>query len=484
VHRQGRPHTGADRTDPERGAAALETVGVTVVAVSLVVAVVLAMSPMGPIAYQRLCAAFVSLTGGGSCGGAPPVAGGDRAPTRACTLSADGRVVNGGIGLLFVDLGTSGSYLVEEMSDRTYQVSVDGDTFLGASLTAVEAELSIEIGDSTVPTEEIKPEDINLDVGVEVDASAALVAGMGSTYAFASREDAEAFTDHVRRSLITQGSRPGARQGGEMNVPWSTSALAWMAEGLQAGWDVATGYDYTPPAPTSTYVEGRIEGGGEASAGGFVGDASAGATVSNAIGYRLHHATGEVTVYTRVTLDAEAQANLGMGASAGTLAVEAGGAGGVELMVAVTKGGDGTLTAVELSGVASQEHAIGLTSMFTEPLEGAGSVHVSAQFPVTDANRKQVTQALIGMGALGAATGTGAASAASIPLIVDEARATGDITAQFFTDESSNVFDVEVGVNVPGFGWVAVDAGEATSGSTSTKAFYLDREWKEWSACA
>lgn len=468
---------GRTRCGAEQGAATIETVSLTVLAAGLVVAVVLAVTPMGPVLAQRLCVVLASFAGSGSCGGSPLAKlATSRAPARTCTVDSKGREVSGGVSVLFADFGAGGGYEVERLSDDTYVVNVDAELMIGASLTAVEAGLDIEVDDVVIPTE------ISTEVGVEASASASRAVAGGNGYAFASLAEATAFTDHLERTMKQQLIRSGGSSVQPGPFTWFVPALT---SGGIIAYDLATGYDYQPPDATSTFYETTGTFQGSASGGAFVADVGGEASASSTIGFEVDNATQAITVYTSVEYTAELAAKLGLSTSDVRFGTGIDGSGGVELVVAATRDRDGVITAVKFDGVASGSGTVGLTELFgAEPLEGGGAAHLSAQFAVTDANRPQVTQALVGVGALSAVGLTAIGTEVAIPLIVNEARTGGDITAQLYTGGSDTVFDISGGLKVPAIGGVGGNVSYSMSALDLDKAYYLDKGWKVWSACA
>ncbi|NTW41086.1 MAG: hypothetical protein HGA44_14635 [Cellulomonadaceae bacterium] len=439
----------------------MEYLGATMVVVLVVLSLLMVATPIGNQIAAKLCAAVGTTCGGGAVtGGSDPKA----PPTDPCTVQTDDTHLEAGISVSFISLGESGDMSVEQLSDETYKVTVNGELGVEASLSAGEATGKLYIGE--------------YGAGLEVEASVAagVFAGAGVEYEFADKKSADEFTDYVERTVAKEGAKailpgPGI----------AVEAGSWLL-------DKITGYSYTPPAPSASFYEGGVSVGGSASGDLLTAGASASADAKSALGAKVDHATGDITVYTKVTLDAEASAKLGFSATDGNWGAGGEGSAGVEMVVATTFDEDMTITGVSLDGAATAEGAGSLTALTGIPMQGGGGkgVQMSAKFPVTNANRTQVVAALTGLGALAVQPGgTGLSTALAIPAIINEARGSGDITAQTLDVNSSNLVDAALALEAPAIGGLGFSLGANTASSTSTGAYYLDNNgWQVWAACA
>lgn len=455
--------------DGDRGAGTVEYLGAILVVGAVIAALLMTATPIGGTVAAKLCAAV-----GASCGddSAIDVTEAKPAPERACTVQTDATHLEAGVTVAFISLGEKGDMTVTRLSDGTYQVVVSGELGATAALSAGEAYGTIEIGEYGV------------SAGAEAEVNAGVFAGAGVEYSFPDKASADKFTEWVGREVARAGATSvasGLVPGSAPVVGIGSTVGGWL-------WDKITGYDYQPPAPTAEYFEGGISAGGSASAGGLTAGGNASLDYQNALGFRYDNETGDRTIYTRVSIDGEAAVQLGFSASNADWGTGAAGSGSVEMVVATTVDANLDVTSVELNAAATADGSYALTSLASVPLQGSGGrgVQLSAQFDVTDANRSRVLATLASLGAVSASTGsTATGTAAAIPLILQEARTNGDITAQFVDAGSSNLVNVALGAEVPVVGGLGGKFGASTSSSTSTDAYYLgDHGWMEWTACA
>lgn len=453
---------GARRGD--EGAASVEYAGAILVVVALVSSLVVAITPVGDTIMAKLCEAF-----GATCASAsgPRDGDGDRIPEQACTVSTDTQKINGKVSIAFIDLGSEGTMAVERMSDGTYRVTVSGQGGIDAVLSAGEAKGGLQIGDYGGSLE------------LSASVSAGLFAGAGLQYEFGSEKDVEAFVGHVHRELVKSGAK-GVLGTSNPAIGIGVDVGGWLI-------DKITGYDYTPPSPQSSYYEGGVAGNAGASAGAILAGGSASVDLTKALGFQIDHTTQDVTVYSRVTLDAEAAVQLGLSSSDGNWGQGANGSAGIEMVVSTTVDKSGKITGVSFDGAATAEGAMALTQLAGFPLDGSGGkgVQMSASFDVTDANRGRVTAALQGIGAVAATTGGAVGPEVAIPAILAEARANGDITAQFLNVGNQNLVDAALSLKAPAVGGLGFELGASTSSADTTDAFYLGSSgWKDWEACS
>ncbi|GAB2451743.1 hypothetical protein [Xylanimonas ulmi] len=446
----------------ERGAGALEYVGV----VALVVAVCLALLMRSTAIGQTLAAKLCEAVGGSCATAASPVPPAERAtpPSHPCTVSTAVRKAQGSVSVSFVRLGGGVGMTIEERSDGTFVVTLHGDGSLGASLSAGEVRGKLRIlGQGGA---------VGANASVGVDERLAV----GAEYTFASSQEAADFQEWAYR----QFGKDAAKGVGALTGPLLSPSIGFAVEAGALVYDRLTGYDYQPPAPSAVSVSGELSGRGAVQAGG----AEAGATLSSALGARQDMRTGETTFYNKVSLSAEAAVSLGLNVGGHSK-------GAVALVMAVTLDKDNVLTSVGLNGLATADGAYDLSGLAPVPLEalrgsGGAGLNLRAEFDVTDANRAQTwsTLADLGLVATTGPAGPGLAQAAAMQWIVREARAGGDITAQTLDVSSQDLLDAAVGVKAPLVGGVGVGVGGETASRTSTGAWYLgDHGWKRWEAC-
>ncbi|MGV8977013.1 MAG: hypothetical protein ACOH17_03125 [Cellulomonas sp.] len=448
----------------DEGAGSVEYLGATMFVAVIIVSLLMIATPLGNQIAAKLCSAFGTTCGSDTA--LPPPA--DGPPEGPCTVQKDGTHLEAGLSVSFISLGTSGDMSVEKLSDDTYKVTVSGELGADASLSAGEAQGKLFIGE------------YGGELGAEASVSAGGFVGAGVEYTFDSKAKADEFTNWVERTVAKEGAKSVA---GSL-VPGaglSVEVLGWV-------WDKVSGYDYKPPAPDASYYEGGVSANGSAAAGGIVAGGSASADYKSALGVKFDHVTGSTTVYNKVTLDAKAAVQLGLSSTDGNWGAGGQGSAGIEMVVATTMDKNFTITGVSYDGAATADGAGSLTALAGIPLQGGGGkgVQLSASFDVTDANRPQVTTALAGLGVLAVAPGgSSMAQAAAVPLIFQQAKAHGDVTAQFLDVNSSNLVDAALGLKAPAIGGLSFSLGASTSSQTSTGAYYLgDNGWKKWTACA
>lgn len=456
------------RPSGDRGAGTVEYLGGILFVSLLLVSLIMVATPVGGQIAARLCEAV-----GTSCPAASvAVAGGPKAaPVRPCTSQSDSGSVSFGLDIAFVKLGSGGEMTTERMSDGTYKVTLGGDVGAAAALSAGEVKGSLEIGD------------YGGSLGAGADVQAGVFAGAGAEYQFDNKEQADEFADYVQRMLVKQGIK-----GVAGSAPLTGPAVGVGVDVV--GWlvDRVTGYSYTPPTPNATYFEGGISGGGSATAGALVGGGNASIEGKNALGFKIDHDTGDRTLYNRVTLDADAAIALGISTSDENWGQGAGGQASMEIVIATTVDKDMQVTGVSFDGVATADGSMALTQLAGFPLQGSDGkgVRVSAQAPVTDANRPQVVAALAGLGVLAVQPGGPAMAQSTAVLgIMGQARSNGDITAEVLDVNSSNLLSFALGLKAPAIGGLGIGMTSDTSSQTTTDAYFLGNNgWEDWTACA
>lgn len=448
-----------ERLCGDEGAGSVEYIGAILVVVAIIGSIAVSATPVGNTIMARICEAF-----GAECGADVVVTEPPAQPDHPCTLGSETGSLTAGVSIAFIDVDAGGQMIVDRMSDDTYRVVLNGDLGVAAVASAGEAHGALTINGYGGALE------------LSADASVGVLGSGGAEFTFPDQASAEAYTDWVQRNLIRSGV---ANATGPMGAP-----VVGLVGSL---WDLAMGYDYTPPAPTAIYGEAGITGGLGAGAGGAVAGGSASIDLVNVLGAKYDMATGAKTVYTRVELSAEAAAQVGFSTSDANWGQGASGSGNVEIVMGMTLDADGTMTGVAVEGAATAEGSYALTDLAGYPLQDGGGrgVQLSAQFPVTDANREQVTSALAGLGVLAASTGSPApAQGAALPMILAEAQHSGTITAQTLDVSSSELLGAALALKAPAVGGLGVRLGATTSTQDTIGAYYLDElGWKDWTNC-
>jgi hypothetical protein len=129
-----RPARDGDRQDRQRGAAAVEHLGVIVIVIALVGVLVLAATPVGQSVAAKLCEAF-----GTECGTAgtfeavdQPVTDADFLPA-SCMYHQDSTKASSSISIAFIKIGQDNGFIVQKFSDGTVRATVTDGGSVGAS---------------------------------------------------------------------------------------------------------------------------------------------------------------------------------------------------------------------------------------------------------------------------------------------------------------------------------------------------------------
>ncbi len=447
---------GALRADArDEGAAVLEYVGMIIALAFLVVSLTLLFTPMGKDLSQKLCEAVTSVTGG-SCSSSSADVPGDRRPTKPCVTNTSEFAAKAGVSIAFVDLGSGMKMVTERLSDGTYRVTLVDTAKLGASLSAGEAVAKLRIGG------------YGGEAGLSASVSGALEGAYGREYTFGSAQDVADFQEWAAREYSKNVAKGVAGPPGGLGIEVGT----WL-------WNKITGYDYRPPEPSATYGEANVVVSGQAMAEVVTAGARGDLSFGSGAGVRRDSA-GNITVYTKVTLDANAAADLG-------LQTVARGSAGVETVVSVVVDPKGNVTEVGFTGAASAEGAYDLTRLAGTPMADTGGrgVGLNATFPVTDANRAGTIEALRGLGVVNVNGGVPMGQAAAVPWILSQARDKGDITVQTYDVAKNELLAASLGLKVPGIGGLGLSADATTSEKSSTGAWYLGRDgWQKWEECS
>lgn len=447
---------------PDRGAASAEYVGAILVVVALVASVIIGATPIGGTIAEKLCEAF----GGSSCGSVS--AGQDHEPEGPCTVSTDDTNLSGKVSIAFVDIGDEGTLSVEKMSDGTYRVTVGGDLGAQVVATAGEAKGGLTIGD------------YGGSIDLSANAGVGGFLGAGAEYDFKNKADKDKFVDYIQRNVVKSGATGLASSltGGAAGI--AAPVLGWL-------YDKVTGYHYSPPGPTSTYYEGGTSASASAAADAIVAGGSASADYKNALGVKIDQKSGDITVYNKIDLSADAAAKLGLSDSDPNWGRGASGEASVQLVVGTTTTKDGVLKTVQLDGAATADGSFALTSLTGTPLQGTGGrgITLSASFDVTDGNRAAVLASLATLASSNLATGGATGATPAIPFILDQAHRSGDISVETLDVSSQNLLSAALSLKAPAIGGLGFEIGASTNSQNMLGAYYLSPTgWKEWTSCA
>lgn len=268
-------HGGRTRTRDERGAATLETVGMTIVAALIAVGVLLAALPQGTIIAETFAYHVCQVVTFGQGGCTPPSTSPEaHEPDDPCVVSQDGWEAALGGGALFFTIEGGKRVEVQRLSNGDYEVTV-----LDSGGAGVTAGLGGGLG--------LTVADHGAGVEATADASAGLVFQGGTTYT--TDED---HVDDLVKALI------------EDQVKNSTVGHGPIRWGVDLVEDVA-GVGYDLPDPSSVQIEGGITVDASAEAQGIVGSGNAGISATKVLGMTVN-SDGTKTIYVSTTVSGEA----------------------------------------------------------------------------------------------------------------------------------------------------------------------------------
>ncbi|MCL2091136.1 MAG: hypothetical protein FWH11_07955 [Micrococcales bacterium] len=446
----------------DEGAATIEYVGMIIAVAVLLVSVIGLFTPMGNDLNRALCGAVGKVVGDSSCAGAGAGAGEDTAgsdlpekapPKGPYTTHSDETKIDAGLSISFVDIGGGIVAATEGLSNGTYKVTFVDKARVGVSLSAGEMKAKLKVG----------------DYGGSLGASASFSKAFEGAYAVEyTLNSAQEVADLKEWAAREYGKDVVKTVGGPLNG-LNVELISWLVDKID-------GYDYKPPEPSAIFAEGSVVIGGKAMAGGILAGGNVEVSGSKGLGARLEP-NGNITVYTKTTLDAKVASDLG-------LVKFTNGSVGTEVVISVTVDKNHDITEVGLSGAATAEGSYNLFMLTGTPSVGSGGkgIGINATFPVTDANRADTIAALARLGVANTVGGTAVSQAAAVPWIMDQARTNGDVSAQTYDVAADNIVNAALGLKAPALGGVGMELDASRTSKTSTGAWYLGRNntWVEW----
>ncbi|HET7489143.1 MAG TPA: hypothetical protein VFJ85_14525 [Acidimicrobiales bacterium] len=453
------------RRGDEAGTAAVEYTGMVAAGVAVALALLLVVATVGPTVAGVLSWALCEIRtmGAGPCGTAAGSA--SRKPPDPCVVKDQSVDVNAEVDVLILKAADGRRLEVARLSDGRYRVTRLERGDVGAG-TGVGGGLSLTIADRTAGFK------------ASADASATLDVSTGDVY-YTSDRDA---VDRMIQAEVEDSAKDLVASSTGVRAP-----ARWVLDRGEGVVNTLIGRD-TPtfPEPDETFSQGGavLDLSAEFSAMTLEGSASIG--VAQVVGTRTYR-NGSSTTYFRDAIDAGA----GVQARGGQLE-QAGAAGSVEVVIAVTYDADGVLQAVSVSGAAAGEAEGPVATLFDGSGDGepgvSGAVLYEATVPVRNDADRRVAEGLLAAGGVAQVGGIALAPvtapllARAVPQFLDAARDRGYLTRQTFSTDDSTLFDVDAS------GKLGIELGANVSvesaSRTSTGAAYWDgTAWVARSEC-
>lgn len=312
--------TSADRSR-EAGNGTIEYVGMTALAVTLVLALLLVAGAVGlDVAHAfrtAICNAFDV-----GCGPSDGELAYDRTP-KQCTVATNLMAGDGSVDIAVVTVGGGASLLRTRLSDGTYSVTL---------VNSAKAQLSTGVGGGGF----VHTGKGSVGFGAEASAGGGITLGDGMVWTGLTREEADSIIEDLKPAVSAAPAGP-------------------FKDLLRDVWEFVDGPDELR-APDQEFVQGGLQGDAGAQAAFGTAGGTASATADAVIGYREDHVRDQHTVYLKGGISADASGGLlfGPGASAGL-----GGNG----IVAVTVDKDGKPVSLEFLGTLTGELAGQLGSL-------------------------------------------------------------------------------------------------------------------------
>lgn len=458
------PATGG-RAVGERGAATLESVGVTIVASLIVTSLLLAVLPQARILRETMAYAICQVVTFGQGGCTPPSSSPEaHEPTEPCVVTQNGIERNTEIGILVVTTSDGRRIEIQQLSNGDYQVTVTDTSDVGAEV-GVGGGLSLTVNDTTV--------------GGFAEAEAGISLDIADGQVYVTDEDG---IDDLMGALV-QDQVLDTVAGDDGPIRWVTDQAAAI---------VGAANDL--PEPDAVIAEGGISLNASAEATGFADSASAGVGASVVLGVK-EDKDGTTTVYVTTTVEGEAGLqSLGVDTEGNPEFQGAALEGSIEVVNAVTFDSEGNMTSVQVTAATNGEASGYATALFGGDGDASLSSSVSdttvyqATLPITDDYSQDVANNYLislGVGALGGWTNplTTAHAVTSTLGFFDAAGSHGTITQLDYDSDSNTVFGIdaaaELGIQV------GVEASVEEDSMQLVDAQYWDgTQWVEWEACS
>ncbi|KQY24376.1 hypothetical protein ASD16_02180 [Cellulomonas sp. Root485] len=457
------------RADREAGEATLEHLGVTVVAVLLITALLAVMTPAGRWLTDNIKAGLCQIVtlGQGPCEAPISLQAASHKPTDPCVLSTSNDVRQASVQVTFISVKGGGTIRVEELSDRTFRVSAEGNGGVGVT-EGLGGGVSLTINDSIHGGE------------AQLQGAAYLEAAGGATWKVNAQEK-DKLVNYLKdeRNWATV-------QAGLSSTPVvgpAATGVTWAGKEL---WNWLTGNDYTPPQPDELYAQAGIGADGSASAASIAQGASVSAAASTALGSRVNIKTGQTTLYYATTVSGAAAATQGYGPVEGGIAQAE---GQVKVLVAVTIDTEGNPVKVATQGLAVGNAKATANSLFLGELaneRASGGALLNASVEITGPETQRIALDLLQATGITQAGPVGQARSAydALSTFTAAARDRGILTSQAVQTDSDTAFGIQAGGAI---GPVALGGSfkNSTDTVTSGEASYFDGTgWRPWTDCA
>ncbi|WP_435743820.1 hypothetical protein [Nocardioides sp. SYSU DS0663] len=451
------------RRPDERGAATLETVGVTIIAALVILGVLMAALPQGKRISETyaywMC--LVVTAGQGSC--APPSAAESREPTDPCVLTQDGVERNQKISVVVVTAEDGRRIEIQKLSNGEYRVSVTDREAAGAEV-GVGGGLTVTVNDRTA--------------GGSATAQAGASVGIrnGDVY-YADEDDIDDVLDALTQDQVKD------------TVAGDGGPIRWLADRAT---DVI-GISNDLPEPDEVYAEGGVSLNASAEATGLLDRASAGVSAAQMLGTRTNR-DGSVTIYLKSTVSGKAGLqSLGVDTEGNPQFQGADLSGSAEVVTAVTFDSEGNMVRVSTTATAAGSSSGVASALFGGDADAdlgnqEGRLRIYQATLDTDnaINRSAAQQFLLaqGVGTLGPWVNPALSSvgALAVPGFIQAALDNGTVTQQDYDTESNTVFGLDaagkLGIQL------GVSASVSTDSMSTTGAQYWDgTQWVNWEAC-
>lgn len=459
------PGEGPDRRWRERGAATLETTGVTIIAAMLVVGLILAATPQARIIGETFSYWICQVVTFGQGGCTPPSTSPEaHKPTEPCVLTQDGVERNQKISVIVFTASDGRRIEVQRLSNGEYRVTVTDSGGVGAEV-GVGGGLTVTVNDTAVGGT------VAAGAGASIDIKA------GEVY-HADQDEIGGLMDALLQDQVKDA------------VVGDRGPIRWITD--QAGDLIGIGTDL--PVPDEVYAEGGISLNASAEATSLVTSGQAGVSGSQLLGTRVDR-NGNTTVYLTSTVSGEVGLQT-LGVAVGGNPEFQGAAldGELEVVTAVTFDSEGNMTSVQASASAAGSSSGLATALFGGSMD-AGLANQSstmqlwqATLPIkSSADETVAGQFLLaqGVSSLGAWNNPMLAATAIMPTLsfFDAVESRGTLTQQQFDTDANTVFGIdasgELGVQL------GVSASVSEDSMTSTGAQYWNgSQWVEWEECS
>jgi hypothetical protein len=444
----------------ERGSATLETTGMLALAALLVVALVASMTTGAPALASQARAAICKVVtlGQGSCQAESPQAISHKPPNPCVVNSQEGDAT---VSASFIVTAKTGKKLqVDQMSDGTYQITDADSGGVGASASA---------GFDLTVTWDGNKYGASASAGASVDA----YINSGNVYTAHSKGELK----QVLSGLLQQQVEDKVIGHGP---------IRWLSDKALS----AIGQERKPPAPTSQFVEGGIEGGAYANVTSGADGAAGDIGVAEGLGYQKNSDGSTVAYYqAQVTGGVQAQM-LDTKNGGGTKQDKVSADGKASLLTQVAHDKNGKITSVTVKTVLAGSADATTDGYGEHDPDAAGYRETTITLPIKNshdasiANNLMLSQGLALGGSMVYPPAAAVGAAASVPATMafaDAARDHGYVTQQDFKQDSHSYgadFDAEF------LAKVGVSAQANLNSLTSEGGKYWDgTQFIDWQGC-